>query len=305
MNKNNFLSNNANQLDRNKLAGVIAVISVIVIISFCIAIYYFFYVVPLREIAERCANAIIEPNANLSGCNYSEKDFSNLDLSGVNFTTANLSNTNLAGANLFGANLTRANLQNANITNANLAMAIFDHVNPINVQGLTNTLIESVQSWIIDPDEVKIIYFDTCNNSPFSWAPEYVSSNEHNTVAIITDNWGPYGHEDSITAWKYTFTLPIKLMDIRDIDSVACIYLDDILLNKWGLTINGSATSRGAFQHIVKVQIITPKNGIGIINQTFYGSKPDSGSWYGTDNSYGSEVSKSEIIDWISRILNE
>lgn len=68
--------------------------------------------------------------ADLSRCNFKERDFSGQDLSQANLSYADLSDTflhkiileeaNLQGANLKGANLLQANLRNADLREANL-----------------------------------------------------------------------------------------------------------------------------------------------------------------------------------------
>jgi len=69
------------------------------------------------------------PDADLSGCNFTNADLRGYDLdaanlSGANLTGANLTNSDLEGAFLFEANLTNANFSGANLTGADTIGAI-------------------------------------------------------------------------------------------------------------------------------------------------------------------------------------
>jgi uncharacterized protein YjbI with pentapeptide repeats len=75
------------------------------------------------------------PDADLSGCN-----FTNADLRGYDLDAANLSGANLTGANLSGVNLSEADLVNADLTGSNL-VADFEGAN-LTGANLTNSDLE-------------------------------------------------------------------------------------------------------------------------------------------------------------------
>jgi uncharacterized protein YjbI with pentapeptide repeats len=83
--------------------------------------------------------------ANLSGYNLSEADFSQADLSGAKFIGSNLSWAILRGTQLEKANFTRAILQRSNLCHANLSGAIFQgaDLREANLQG-ANLDLETV-----------------------------------------------------------------------------------------------------------------------------------------------------------------
>jgi hypothetical protein len=82
----------------------------------------------------RCNN--FNRHADLSGCNFSNRDLRHIDVEFANLTNANLQITNLQNAILTNANLSGADLSGANLNAANL--------NGANFQGANLTSITSV-----------------------------------------------------------------------------------------------------------------------------------------------------------------
>jgi hypothetical protein len=256
--------------------------------------------VPFLQAADRCPKQTAVPAADLSGCNFNGRDFHGLDLSGANFEGSNLIGADFRNANLTNANFKNANLQDADLTGAVIDLAIMDRVNPNLLRGITGEMVQKTGSWAISEknwgDDMENIYTPVCHNQPAQWAPNFDGAEKHSAVAIVLG-------EDAPDSWTYFYELPIESLDVRFIDTVACV---EVINKSVGNCNYSGGKARVRLQNTVEVLLRAVTTGKTISHNTFSGSMPDVCPATASDmtsNPKGSDVSKDIVTEWIMRNL--
>jgi len=185
--------------------------------------------------SQNCAENL-KPGGMLNGC-----DFQNADLSGLDLTGAKLRSTNLIGANLSNTIFRDAFLQGADIDGANfsgavLDGAIFDDVPVRNVTGLTNDMMMTTKSWMLDNEwSLNSTFQPACEGSPLEFTTAYTNSGIQPVIIIgdmlnlVPSEWrSPFPESsDQLAYLKYDIryiSLVVCLSDVTEVFNITCKY---------------------------------------------------------------------------------